>query len=264
MVSASKDGYHFIPATRQASAIAGGSQSIDFTGYPASEITGRVAAPGGNVSMSDVTVTAYSDPGRTTKIADGSATTTESGTFSVFVPTLSGTVYLKAEPRELKQSDYSDSNYQNLVDAQNYVWFDPPATRPGGAIAVIPGELLQFGTFKGYSVQPRITGVRRGTLREAFEATPPLTNGEPMDTIVVTWKYDTRSESTEYSAAVGATVTLGGVGSGGTATTPDATTTATDGVSVTHTRTTTWDISDNADYGEIDITVAIEVIGAKM
>ena len=89
-------------------------------------------------------------------------TTTETGTFSVFVPPFSGTVYLKAEPRELKQSDYSDPNYQNLVDAQNYVWFDAPTNRPGGAIAVIPGQTLQFGTFTGNSVQPRITGVSAG------------------------------------------------------------------------------------------------------
>ena len=109
-VSASKSGYHFIPASRQASAITGGSQSIDFTGYAATEITGRVTAPGGNVSMSDVTVTAYGDPDFSSKL--DSVTTTETGTFSVHVPTLSGTVYLKAEPRALKQADYSTTNYQ--------------------------------------------------------------------------------------------------------------------------------------------------------
>ena len=43
----------------------------------------------------------------------------------------------------------------------NYVWFDAPATRPGGAIAVIPGQVLQFGTFSGHSVQPRINSVTR-------------------------------------------------------------------------------------------------------
>ena len=274
VVSASKSGYHFQPASSPVAAIPGANPSANFTGYPATEITGRVTAPGGNVSMSDVTVTAYSDPSRTTKIAGGSVTTTETGTFSVFVPTLSGTVYLDAKPRELKQSDYSDSNYQNLVDAQNYVWFDPPATRPGGAIAVIPGQLLQFGTFKGYSVQPRITGVRRGSVTGAFEAgTPPLTNGEPMDTIAVTWTYDTRSGAAEYSAPVDATVTFETDGSAptGGVTTPDADArpaTATDGsTSVTHTRVSTYILDgaggDDGDYGEIDITVAVDVIGVN-
>ena len=264
-VTPSKSGYHFIPPSREASALAGGQQNVDFTGYAATEITGRVTAPGGNVSMSDVTVTAYSDPAKTTKIAGGSATTTETGTFSVKVPTLSGTVYLGAAPRALKQSDYSSTNYQSLVDALANVWFDPPATQPNGAIAVIPGQLLQFGTFTGYSVHPRITGVRRGALREASQATPPLINGEPMDTIVVTWKYDTRSAAGEYSAEVAATVTLDGVESdGATATTPAVTARTaaqTDGVSVMHTRTTTLVVTDAADYGELDITVAIDVIG---
>ena len=266
-VSASKSGYHFQPPLSPVAAIPGANPSANFTGYPATEITGRVTAPGGNVSMSDVTVTAYSDPGMTVELDD--VTTTETGTFSVFVPTLSGTVYLKAEPRELRQSDYSDSNYQNLVDAQNYVWFDPPATRPGSAIAVIPGQLLLFGTFKGYSVQPRITNVRRGSVTDAFTAgTPPLTNGEPMDTIVVTWRYDTRSAAAEYSASASADVTLTtSADASGEEDTPAATTTATDGTSVTHTRTSTYDIPDtgrDADYGEIDITVAIEVIGADV
>ena len=46
-VTPTKSGYHFIPDSRQASAIAGGSQSIDFTGYPSTEIVGLVAGPGG-------------------------------------------------------------------------------------------------------------------------------------------------------------------------------------------------------------------------
>ena len=180
-VSASKSGYHFQPPLSPVAAIPGANPSANFTGYPATEITGRVTAPGGNVSMSDVTVTAYSDLDMMVELDD--VTTTETGTFSVFVPTLSGTVYLKAEPRELRQSDYSDSNYQNLVDAQNYVWFDPPATRPSSAIAVIPGQLLQFGTFKGHSVQPRITGVAAGDggfrlLVAATADAPALVNGE--------------------------------------------------------------------------------------
>ncbi len=267
-VSASKSGYHFQPPQSPVAAIPGANPTANFTGYAATEITGRVTAPGGNVSMSDVTVTAYSDPGMTTKIAGGSVTTTETGTFSVKVPTLSGTVYLGAEPRALKQSDYSDSNYQDLVNAQNYVWFDAPATRPGGAIAVIPGQLLQFGTFKGYSVQPRITSVRRGSLRDPSQASPPLVNGEPMDTIVVTWKYDTRSAAGEYSADVGAVVTFETDGSAptGTVTTPAATARPATATSVTHTRVSTYVLAagDEGDYGEIKrITVAIPVNGVN-
>ena len=271
-VSASKSGYHFQPPSSPVAAIPGANPSANFTGYPATEITGRVTAPGGNVSMSDVTVTAYRDSDMTDELDD--ATTTETGTFSVFVPTLSGTVYLKAEPRELRQSDYSDSNYQNLVDAQRYVWFDTPATRPNSSIAVIPGQLLQFGTFKGHSVQPRITGVRRGTVRGIGSATAngrSLTNGEPMDTIVVTWRYDTRSGSAAYSASASAAVTFETDGSAptGSVNTPadaDDRGTASDGTSVTHTRVSTYELgSDDAgDYGEIDITVAIEVIGADV
>ena len=94
-------------------------------------------------------------------------TTSETGTFSVFVPTLSGSVNLEAKPRD----DYTrfDPNYDNLSDAANYTWFDPPANRPDGSIAVIPGQVLQFGTFTGYSVQPRITSVKRGVLKDEVE-----------------------------------------------------------------------------------------------
>ncbi|MCZ0936402.1 MAG: hypothetical protein OXJ54_14610 [Gemmatimonadetes bacterium] len=279
-VTASKAGYHFIPATRQAPAIAGGSQSIDFTGYAATEITGRVAAPGGNVSMSDVTVTAYSDPGRTNKIAGGSATTTETGTFSVLVPTLSGTVYLKAEPRELKpgSDDFSTPKYDDLVAAQNYVWFDAPTNRPGGAIAVIPGQVLQFGTFTGNSVQPRITSVIRGKVKGAFVAPPlALVNDEDSTTIVVKWEFDTRNLSTtsggnSYSVADGATFTPGGFTGTPTSAQDPATVggdtdraDVTDGTSVTHKRTTTFTIgdADAGNYGELDITVGIDVVGAE-
>ena len=263
-MTVSKSGWHFVlPAGGYpVPAIAGSNPTANFQGTMAVEITGRVTAPGGNVSMSDVTVSAYSNADFSGKALDD-ATTTETGTFSVFVPPLSGQVFLKAEPRELEQADYSDpDNYQNLVDAQNYVWFDAPTTRPGGQIPVLQGQILQFGTFKGYSVQPRITSVRRGKVTEAILGT--LTNGEPADTIVVKWSYDTRSTAGEYSAAVGATVTLGDVTTTG-GTTPDAevrAATATDGVtSVTHSRTTTLNATDAADYGELDITVSITVTG---
>ena len=138
-------------------------------------------------------------------------TTTETGTFSVKVPTLSGTVYLGAEPRD--DYDPSHPNFLNLRDAERYTWFDPPATSPGGQIAVIPGQILQFGTFTGNSVQPRIASVRRVTIGDAFEGevaatdivpatgargrdgdeTFLLVQGEPTDTVVVTWHYETRN-----------------------------------------------------------------------
>ncbi|MYN64204.1 MAG: hypothetical protein F4X11_04140 [Acidobacteria bacterium] len=274
-VTPTKSGYHFIPASRQASAIAGGSQSIDFTGYAATEIVGLVTGPGGGQPLAEVTVTAYSDAGMTTKLDD--ATTTGTGTFSVHVPTLSGTVYLGAAPRELEQSDYSDPNYQNVVDAQNYVWFDAPATRPGGAIAVIPGQTLQFGTFTGNSVQPRITSVSRGKVKGASVATPPLVNGEDSTTIVVKWEFDTRNLSTtsggnSYSVADGATFTPGGFTGTPTPAQDPATVggdtdraDVTDGTSVTHKRTTTFTIADAdaGNYGELDITVGIDVVGAE-
>ena len=277
-VTPSKDGYHFIPASRQASAIAGGSRSIDFTGYPATEIVGLVTGPGGGRPKGEVTVTAsWNAPSSgSTKV-----TTTETGTFSLFVPTLSGTVTLSAAPRELKQSDYSSDNYQNLVDALNYDWYDPPTTRPGGQIAVIPGQVLQFGMFTGYSVQPRITGVSRGKVKGASVATPPLVNGEDSTTIVVRWAYDTRNLSTatdanSYSFGDAADVTLGGIAAtsptlvhaGGEATEQgaDAERTAESaaaGASMPHTRTTTYTIGDTdaADYGEIEITISATVTG---
>ena len=195
-VSAHKDGYHFLPAESPVAAIAGASPTANFEGRAAVEIVGRVTAPGGGMPLAEATVTAYANSDFTGKLDD--VTTTETGTFSLFVDPLSGTVYLKAEPRELKQSDYSDPNYQNVVDAQNYVWFDPPANRPGGSIAVIPGQTLQFGTFDGNSVQPRITSVKRGAVEDAFVAGPPaLVNGEPNNTIEVKWEFDTRNTTTD-------------------------------------------------------------------
>ena len=285
-VTPKKDGYHFIPDRRQASAITGGSQSIDFTGYPATEIVGLVTAPGGGMPRAEVTVTAYSDAAMTAKLDD--VTTTETGTFKLFVPTLSGTVYLDAQPR----TDFGpgDLNYTNLTAAAMYTWFDPPATRPGGAIAVIPGEVLPFGTFSGHSVQPRITSIKRGVV-EADTATIPaaatfqLVKGEPTNTIVVEWEYDTRRASTatddSYSVAGGdADITVGGVaGTAGTSVTlpPEASaagppavvgrdverTNVSDGTTVTHKRTTTYTIDDGApaNYGKRNITVSVSATG---
>ena len=82
---------------------------------------------------------------------------------------------------------------------------------------VIPGQILQFGTFTGNSVQPRITSVRRVNVVDAYEGEPggrptaivpdiatrgfTLVQGEPTDTIFVTWHYETRNT---YAAGGGA------------------------------------------------------------
>ena len=121
-VTPTKDGYHFIPASRQAAAISGGSSGVNFTGYAATEIVGLVTGPGGGMPLAEVTVTAYRNADMTGKLDD--ATTTETGTFSVHVPTLSGTVYLGAAPRD--DFDPSHPNYVNLDAAKRYTWFDPP------------------------------------------------------------------------------------------------------------------------------------------
>jgi len=206
-VSPRKAGYHFVPASSPVAAITGANPSANFTGYEATEIVGRVTAPGGGMPLAEVTVKAYSDAAMTTAIAGASVTTTETGTFSVKVPTLSGTVYLGAMPRD--DYDPSHPNFLNLRDAERFTWFDPPATSPGGQIAVIPGQILQFGTFTGNSVQPRIASVRRVTVVDAYEGEPggrptaivpaiadrgfTLVQGEPTDTVVVTWHYETRN-----------------------------------------------------------------------
>ena len=278
-VSASKKGYHFLPEVSPVAAIAGASPTANFEGRAAVEIVGRVTAPGGGMPKAEVTVTAYSDAAMTTKLDD--VTTTETGTFSLFVDPLSGTVYLGAAP----QDDYTpaDPNYVNLSNAEMYNWFDPPANRPGGSIAVIPGQTLQFGTFKGYSVQPRITSVSRGTVKTDTATiaplVPQLVKGEPTDSIVVKWEFDTRNLSTNaadpsFSVASGATLSLGGIvtAAAPTATAPaaydgDADRTAgsvANGTSSTHKRTSTHGIpvADLGNYGERKITIAVDVIGA--
>ena len=81
------------------------------------------------------------------------------------------------------------------------------------------------------------------------------------------WEHDTRSASGAYSAAGGAgaapTLTTSADASSD-ASTPAATTTATDGVSVTHKRTTTYTIPATRakDYGKIGVKVGISVNGA--
>ena len=60
-VSPRKAGYHFVPASSPVAAIAGANPSANFTGYEATEIVGRVTAPGGGMPLAEVTVTAYSD-----------------------------------------------------------------------------------------------------------------------------------------------------------------------------------------------------------
>ncbi len=287
-VSASKTGYHFLPESFPVPAIAGSNGTANFEGRKATEIVGRVTAPGGGRPLSEVTVTAYDRDGDELD----EVTTSETGTFSVFVPTLSGSVNLDAKPRD----DYTrfDPNYDNLSDAANYTWFDPPANRPGGSIAVIPGQVLQFGTFTGNSVQPRITSVTRGVLEDELEdgdtdpAIAPtidargfaLVEGEPTNTIVVKWEYETRnaSDATDdsYSVASSADITLGGVvGTATPVTLPPETTQddvdgrdtertgENDGDAVMHKRTTTYTISadDLGNYDDIKVTVGVVVTG---
>jgi hypothetical protein len=302
-VTPTKSGYHFIPATRQASAIAGGSQSIDFTGYPSTEIVGLVIGPGGGRPQAEVTVTASWNAPTPGSIK---VTTTETGTFSLKVPTLSGSVTLSAAPRD--DYDPTHPNFLNLRDAERYTWFDPPATRPGGSIPVIPGQVLQFGTFTGNSVQPRIASVRRVMIRDSYEgesadyptAIVPaagdrgsttdddfaLVQGEPTDTVVVTWHYETRNpeeiDGTDqpYSTAddagnAGLTTATGSsfsAPSGGfatpvsairgtrTRTNPTGTAgrgTASNGTTVRHDRITTYILpeGDDDDYRKINVKI---------
>ena len=299
MVSPKKAGYHFVPEESPVAAIAGANPSANFTGYEATEIVGRVTAPGGGMPRAEVTVTAYANSDMTGKLDD--VTTTETGTFSVFVPTLSGTVYLGAAPRD--DYDPADPNFLALRDAERYTWFDAPATRPGGQIAVIPGQILQFGTFTGNSVQPRIASVRRVNVVDAYEGEPggrptaivpaiadrgfALVQGEPTDTVVVTWHYETRNpvddgagttlpysaaDATDNAVLTTATRTSFSAPSGGTATpvsairgtrtraNPAGTAgrgTASAGTTVRHDRITTYILpeADDDDYRAIGVKI---------
>ena len=294
-VTPKKDGYHFImpQGGTPVAAIVGTNPTANFTGYPATEIVGLVTGPGGGRPHAEVTVTAsWTAPtSGSTKV-----TTTETGTFSLKVPTLSGQVTLSAAPRD--DYDPTHPNFLNLRDAERYTWFDPPATRPGGTIAVIPGQTLLFGTFTGNSVQPRIASVRRVTVVDAVEGAPggrptsitpdattrgfALVQGEPTDTVVVTWHYETRSGTANdaYTAEDGATAALTtATGStfaaptGGGVTTVDGAMrgtrtsalpagtpgrgTATDGTTVRHDRITTYAIpeDDDDDYRKINVKI---------
>ena len=290
-VTASKRGYHFLPRESPVAAIAGANPTANFEGRAAVEIVGRVTAPGGGMPRAEVTVTATNRAGD--ELDD--VTTTETGTFSLFVDPLIGTVFLTAEP----QDDYtpSDPNYVNLSNAEMYTWFDPPATSPDGSISITvnPGQTLNFGTFTGYSVQPRITGIKRLTLTTDTEPDPQtvlptgrtfnLVKGEPTNVIEVKWEYDTRRASDDaaddaHSVAAAADITIGGtVGTVTEATMPPATdpgdggafrgqerTGVADGTSVTHKRTTTGTIGGTADpdfgnYDELDITIGVVATG---
>ena len=291
-------GYHFQPPNQQVPAISGQSSTADFTGYRAVEIVGRVTAPGGGMPLAEVTVTATDRDGEEYEV-----TTTETGTFSVFVPYLSGVVTLDAKPRD--DYDPSHPNFLNLRDAERYIWFDPPSNRSNGEIAIIPGQTMDFGTFTGNSVQPRIASVRRVNVVDAYEGEPggrptaitpdaatrgfSLVQGEPTDTVVVTWHYETRNPVTlaaggtgPYSAADDAAAVLttalgprfssfaaptGGVTTvasavRGTRTgaNPAGTTgraTASEGTTVRHDRITTYIIpeTDDDDYRDIHVKI---------
>jgi hypothetical protein len=283
-VTATKKGYHFQPPSHPAVAIAGSTnQTANFQGYRATEITGSVLAPGhadDEKHMSDVTVTAYDSRSASGELSDklASVTTTETGTFSLFVPTLSGDVFLEAKPRDTNASDFGD-DYTALSNALKFDWFDPPASRENGQITVIPHtETMRFGAFEGYSVQPRITKVTRPTLPDVAAVTTgsqPIVHGETRDSIVVTWKYDTRSSAAAYAAAVGATVTLetkhgrpdfaAPEGAAATSEAEARTAAQTDGISVTHTRTTRLVLAtpaDDVDYGDISVRIGNTVTGA--
>ena len=60
-VSPRKSGYHFIPASSPVAALAGANPTANFTGYPATEIVGRVTGAGGGRPSAEVEVVAYSD-----------------------------------------------------------------------------------------------------------------------------------------------------------------------------------------------------------
>ncbi len=209
-VSASKKDYHFLPGEYPVSALAGSTGgTANFEGRMAGGIFGRVVAPGtDNTPMSDVVVTASWTGGGSP--GSKSATTTASGTFNIPVPTLAGSVEVTAAPLTgYDPADYATAAFNRLRNAERYVWFDPPAHRPDSEIIVIPGQSLDFGTFMGRSVQPRITKVERVRIGDNYEGEnggDPLTinptiaerdftlvRGEPTDTIEVTWKYETRN-----------------------------------------------------------------------
>ena len=263
-VSAHKSGWHFLPDKFPVPAIIGSNGTANFEGRKAAEITGKVTAPGGG-PMGDVTVTAWSDA--TTEDSVYAVTTTATGTFKLFVPTLSGTVWLDAKPRAITHNDVG-ATYTRLMDAERYVWFEAPTTRPDGSIAVIPGQPLQFGTFTGNSVQPRVTA-RRLTARETTGTDADFVfRGDYTAQVEVTWEYEAASTTSGevFSVEVDATPTISTrVGSADFATTDvtntDAGTvdaTLKRGTNNTYTRKDTVSISTPGGdhYGEFDVQVS--------
>ena len=281
-VSATKSDWHFLPGSFPVPAIAGSSGTANFEGRKATEITGKVTAPGGG-AMSNAVVRAYGDAAKTDTL--DSYRTSETGTFSLNVPTLSGTVWLDANP----WSDYglTNSEYNSLEEAERFVWFDAPESRPDGSIAVIPGQPLNFGTFTGNSVKPRITSVRRGRLTD--ESSGTLIRGEYTDSIVVTWAFETRNGYTsgggagsEYSAddadgtavlaVTGHTTALTGTtttpasiltpaGPGGSPAAVTGRGTTGGGITLSHTRTTSYTGTvEQSFYGEIALTIGHGVV----
>ena len=303
-VTVELDGWGFLPPFIPVIATAGSSETgHDFEGRQEIDITGTVTAPGGG-PMRDVRVTATNQAGDVV----GQYVTTETGTFTVGVPALSGAVTLDARPLRLRLGEFGPTTYSTqaeydaLVDADNYVWFDDPDNRLGGSIAVIPGRPVHFGEFTGRSVQPRITGVRRATINDPVEDGQPteivpnrdvtpgnpggggsrtfdLVMGEPTDTIVVTWQYDTYNAYDAANLLPYAAEDDDGTG-GGTEPTLVATAVvaaadvatpssagrgaAANGTTVTHTRTTRYAIpaASAVDYGEIDLEVGHNVTSA--
>ena len=300
-VTASKTGYHFLPPTFPVPAIAGSGGTANFEGRKGTEIIGRAIGPSGD-PMGEVVVTASWTGGGSGAGSDADTTTALLGTFSVIVPVLSGTVTLEAAPRTPATADLSKPGYQELRDAARYVWFEPPANRSDGEVVVFSGQTIQFGDFQGYSVQPRITSVKRVTVTEDVSPTidtddpaGDLIKGEPTATIEVTWKYDTRtvyaagggaaaahsasntdSDATfETKSAIGATPPAFSAPSSGvtappafnfgtTASPVTARVAADDGTTKTSTRKTTYTIpaTDSDDYGEIEVRIGNPVIDA--
>ena len=275
-VSARLSGWHFLPESFPVPAIAGSSGTANFEGRRAAVITGMVTAPGGG-PMADVRVTAWDHAtSRTSADSIHAVVTTGTGTFSVQVPTLSGTVWLDAKPRDITHNDVG-ATYSRLMDAQRYVWFDAPDTRAGGAIAVIPGQPLMFGTFTGNSVQPRVTA-RRLSVRETDGTGATFVfRGDYTALVEVTWEYEAASTTAAevFSVAVAATPTISTrVGSADFGTTnvtnydtpidgsPDGTGTADAtlkrGTTKTYTRKDTISINTagGGHYGEFDIQVS--------
>ena len=141
-LSASKEGWTFVPASLSAPAHAGAAISgIDFTGFMNATISGRVIAPGGGPQM-DVAVTATSTTDTTLVISD---TTGVTGTFSLNVPF---------------------GGYTIAASLENHI-FDGPAT--GWVVNVAPGQSVSFGDIKAKTAGA--LGVRAARMRNEDDET---------------------------------------------------------------------------------------------